>query len=269
MLVWHTFVSHHFVHNMFCYRCARDTIYLVQGLSGMTVAHGKLFTVSSLAQGGTINVFSMNISTGRLTEIPSLRRVVPTSADSQGMLGVRALYVGLNFMYVASAADQAVSLWTLNATTGDTKYVDHIRNGERLVGSFRTFVNDSVDATEVGWDGSFPTRLGGNQNAYSFYSRTARPMNIDGRQMFAITATTDVVGAAGALHVVEWANGTMNTLQVFDVEVRVCSMRSVHVQIAFAPHVVLYKLTRMPTALQSCPVLPCPVLSCPTLRDMI
>jgi hypothetical protein len=216
------------------YGFARDTIFMMQGLSGMTVAHGKMFTVSSLAQGGAVNVFSMDISSGRLTEIPSLRRVAPTSADSQGMLGVRSLYVGLDFMYVASSADQAVSLWTLNATTGATKYVDHLRNGERLVGSFRTFVNDSVDATEVGWDGNFPTRLGGNQNPYSFYSRTVRPMTIDGRQMFGIAATTDAVGTLGVFHVSEWANGTMRTLQVLDAEVRLHLIRH-HLAIASSP----------------------------------
>ncbi len=211
--------------------CVRVVFFdCLQGLSTMAVAHGKLFTVSSLAQGGSVHVFSIDES-GRLSEIPSLRRNPPPNADSLGLIGARALHVGQDFMYIASAVDQAVSLWTLNATTGESRYVDHIRNGERLVASFRTFVNDSVEAVNVGWDGQFPTRLGGNEKSFTFTARTVRPFKIDDRQMFAIAAGTDVVGAPGAFHVVEWvhANASMRPVQIMETEVRTSSGSAAHV----------------------------------------
>jgi len=135
---------------------------VLEGLGDISISGNKLYSVSSSSKGGTINIFVIN-QNGSLT----IREDLGISAEgtTYGLRGVRSLHVGNEYIFTGSFVDQAVSVFKrINSgeQEGGLQYLEHVRNGERLVSRFHQYENDaSSDSTPNSFlQGKFPSKAG-------------------------------------------------------------------------------------------------------------
>ena len=175
----------------------------LEGLSDIAIFGQYLYSVSSISNGGTINIFVID-KNGNLREREDLR--VSASNTLYGLRGVRTLYVNSQYIFTASFVDQAVSVFrrTYEATDsgvqeGRLQYVDHIRNGERIVPSFEQYEDGNQYDEDIPFnstanfflDGNLPARAGrkptGHTVACVSYGLVRK------RHLFAVAYVPDII----------------------------------------------------------------------------
>jgi len=134
----------------------------LEGLSDISISGNKLYSVSSSSNAGAINVFVIN-QNGSLTEREDLR--IFAEGTTYGLRGVRSLHVGNEYVFTGSFVDQAVSVFkriTSGEQEGGLQYLEHVRNGERLVSRFNQYEKDTPfnSTLNLFMQGKFPVRAG-------------------------------------------------------------------------------------------------------------
>ena len=161
----------------------------LEGLTDVAVFGSFLYSVSSLSDGGSINVFVFN-QNGSLTERQDMK--ISAKNTLYGLQGVRSIHVQNNFVYTASFVDQAMTVFERQPSgdqEGALKYVDHVVNGERVVSSFKQYTVSTHEgsfyaSSKTFLEGGLPDRVG-RKEIGQVVSCIAHEL-VDHRHLFAV-----------------------------------------------------------------------------------
>ena len=120
-------------------------IYTSSELDENNANRSYLYSASVIDDGGKINVFYIESSSGLLIEKSEMRLFGP----NLGLRGVCTLLVTQTSLYSASIFDQSISAFNINQTTGELLYVDHVTNGERLLLKFVNQLASWIKSTDI------------------------------------------------------------------------------------------------------------------------
>ena len=166
-----------------------------------------LYSASAMDDGGMINVFYIDGTSGFLVEQPQMR----TAGCNFGLRGVRALLATQSFLFSAAIFDQSVSVFQINSSTGSLGYVDHVTNGERLVARYS---NQLASWLHSNYDNSFSFAWKKNYLNKSVIS--VKSFDMLKRSMIAVVSGSRTAEEVSEALLFEYTNSSLVLLQTIE-----------------------------------------------------
>ena len=125
-----------------------ETQYSLPGLEGamdVTFSPDMKFVYVAGFEDGTASVFSRNLQTGALIFVEAEQDGIGSVQDLDGARGILVSPDGAH-VYVASYVDDAVTVFSRNATTGRLTYVDRVKEGDLGITTLNGACSLAMDA---------------------------------------------------------------------------------------------------------------------------
>ncbi len=118
---------------------------MLEGAMDVTLSPDMKFVYVAGFEDGTVSVFSRNLQTGALIFVEAEQDGIGSVQDLDGAQGILVSPDGAH-VYVASYVDDAVTVFSRNATTGRLTYQDRVKEGDLGITTLNGACSLAMDA---------------------------------------------------------------------------------------------------------------------------